>query len=304
MWCLASLAFSAIALVTWSAQALFRRDTTFATVSNVAFAADIVLIPALSRRYLVDTHPMLYATSVISALLGAASFAFHQNPTLGTPAHALDISMGWLMYMHLALLAAFTLVQRFVAWPRLLLATTLVESAGIFAIFSLYDTIKPQQKILLIACGGVAFGGTLLSRLVVAGCGAVRPAVEAVLDFATLVLLQVVATTVQGQIWYRSVSDERYNVEHGYWHLLNGTIVGVVVMQTVHNLRGMPVRTTCADHACRVGLVCVALGLLAATLGNPSDRLSGATTFVLVAAHLGLGCASGLALWRSGRTAA
>ena len=40
MWRLASLAFSAIALVTWSAQALFRRDTTFATVSNVAFAAE------------------------------------------------------------------------------------------------------------------------------------------------------------------------------------------------------------------------------------------------------------------------
>lgn len=295
VWCLATLALSLAAAASWTAQAVVGGETVFAVVSNVAFVADVVLVPFVARSYLVESHPMVYGTTLLSALLTAGSFAHHLDRG-GDPAHTLDIAMGWILYLHLALLAAYTLAQRFVVWPRLLLALTLAESAAIVAMFSAYDVVRRYQVVVLVGCGAAAHGCTLAHRLL----AGVRPS-EAALDFAALVLLQAVATTAQGQMWYRSASPVRYNVEHGYWHILNGTIVGVVVVQTAQLLHGQDQAQVAApavrgEGVCRGALVLFGLVLLAATLLNGGEEV---VVGVLVPAQAGVLLVAGAVFCRS-----
>ena len=268
VWTLAALAFSLVASATWTAQLVFGGEA-FAVVSNTAFAVDIVLVPLIARSYLVEAHPLIYATTLVSAMLMAGSFAHHLDRNLGDPAHTLDLAMVWLLYWHLALLAFYALLQRYVAWPRLLLAVTLLEAAGIVALFSLYATVRRHQMWVLVVCGVAVHGCTLTHRLL----SGVRTS-EALVDAAALVLLQAVAATVQGEVWVSARSPARYNVEHGYWHVLNGTIVVVVVMQTAQLLDRKGVSgATRADRVCLYTLVAFALVLLVATLCNEGEAV-------------------------------
>ena len=300
-WRLAALSFASLGTVTWIAHGLTPpTDTprTFSVVSNAAFAADGVLVPMVAIAHLVETHPMVYATTLVSTMLAAGSFAHHLDRRLA-PAHTLDIAMGWVLYVHLAFLAVFALVRRVlltfgIVWPHLLLAFTLAESGAILALFSSYDHVRRNQVWLLVGCGALTHCCTLAHRLIF-DAGA-RPT-RAVLDFAALLVLQAVAATVQGELWYQSLSPRRYDIEHGYWHLINGTIVTVVVFQTVHLLRRPEALPDDLPHtapekgeaAYRSGLVVFALVLLAVTLENPTAT---EWTASIVTTQVALLCAS------------
>ena len=293
MWCHATLIFSALATISWLAQTVASDERTFAVVSNAIFVADVALIPVVSRAYLIETHPMVYASTLASALLGGASFAHHFNRSY-SPAHTLDIAMAWILYLHIALLATYALVHRVVAWPYLLLATSLAEGLGIVALFTAFPVVYAYQVAILTAFGATAFACTFAHRWMLRAARR-----KAVLDFAALVALQVVATMLQGEMWYKSVSPARYNVEHGYWHLLNGTIVGIVVVQTAELLRTdyvAPAATDGSDGICRAALVCFALFLVTATVLNGDD---GATTSAILPVQVLLLSLSGTLCYRA-----
>lgn len=284
IWCIAAFASSLVAAASWITQLVTGGEHAFAVVSNVAFAVDIVTVPLIARAYLVDAHPMVYATTLVSALLAAGSFAHHLDRG-HRPAHTLDISLGWVLYVHLALLACYALVQRYVKSPRLLLAFTIVESCGIVALFSFYDLVYQNQVNVLVGAGAFMHLCTLVSRLLNGSAF-----IATISDFATLVLLQAVATTVQGQLWYRARSPARYNIEHGYWHVLNGTIIGVVVTQTAQILNGVTPVSVTSEWRCRAAIVLFALVLLAATVFNEGEH---ALTAVLVPAQAAVLLVSG-----------
>ena len=291
-WSVAILAFSAIACVSWIAQAVTNDRRTFSTVSNLAYGTNAVLVPVVSHNYLVDAHPMVYATTIVSALLASGSFAFHlargnAEPSTITPVHTLDLAMAWVLYVHLALLAVYTLAQRFVAWNRLLLFLTMIESLVILLVFTFYDYARRYQVYLLVVCGGVLFACTLVSRL-----HAGVSTRDAVLDTAILVGMQAVATILQGELWYSALSDSRYNIEHGYWHMLNATIVNVTVVQTARLLSNVAddVLSVESSIVSRVAFVVFGLSLAASTILNTDDEPMTALLVVLQVALLLVTC--------------
>lgn len=270
IWDAAALAFSCVAILAWLAHAFDRpRGVAFAVVTNLAFVADVVLIPIATAVYVVDSNPFLFATTYASALAGAGSFAHHIDRQSGDPAHVLDIAMAWVMYWHLAVVAAYALAYRVIGWPRLIVAAALVEAVGLVILFACYSEIKPYQIMLLVMCGLVAHGCTLAHRL---RSGAAL--LEAILDLAAIVWLQACATVLQGQVAVDARSAERYNIEHGYWHILNGVIVGVVVLQTCQLADGGADAAREPAGAASRGALVVFTGLLVGlTLANASEQL-------------------------------
>lgn len=269
-WCLTLFLFSVVATGSWITQLIVGGDNAFAVVSNVAFAIDVLLVPFVAQRFLVDSHPMTYATTILSALLAAASFAHHTDRTM-SPAHALDIAMTWVVYLHLCVYVVYTMLQRVVSWPRLLLVTTLAECMCLILMFTFYSTVKEYQVVVLVVFGVVTHSCSFAHHVYVSGRAGL---LSASLNIAAVVVLQVVATTLQGQIWYRSLSPARYNIEHGYWHLLNGAIIGIVVTQTTRLLSNTaPSSTVLVERVCCVGLVGFAAILMAVTLLNKGDEV-------------------------------
>lgn len=289
MWAYAALAFSCVATAAWMARAAIDAPS-FAVVSNLAFVADVVLIPLVTP--LADAHPLVYATTLTTSLLAASSFAHHLDRA-HAQAHTLDIAMGWVLYTHLALLAAHALVRRWLPRPRrVLFGTTLAEAGALFALFAAYDVVYRNQVYVLAACGAAAHGCTLVHRVCAARGAWRRPA----FDFAAVVVLQGVATALQGEVWVDVASPARYDVEHGYWHMLSGTVVGVVVVQTARLLEGNYGTEDGGDRLCRATLVGFALVLLAATaLNTDTDRVE---TRVIVPAQLATLVVSSAVVWR------
>jgi hypothetical protein len=266
-WTTATLGFSLVATMTWIAHAFNTDGLAFSVVSNGAFAVDVLLIPIATQKYLLNTHPMIYATTFASALLAGGSFAHHIDRQQGDPAHTLDIAMGWVLYWHLALTAAYSYVHSLTHWKQLLVLTSVVEAVGLIAMFSFYSQVRRDQQLYLIAFGCISHGCTIAHRFR-RGMGVC----DALGDFIAVVALQAGAAVLQGQLWVSARSSARYNVEHGYWHIINATIVGVLILETCQlvDLETIP---AIHDKLSRNSLVVFVAFLVALTLINDTGTV-------------------------------
>jgi hypothetical protein len=222
----------------------------FATVSNGAYLCAGLLCP-------------LDDGAVIIMLVGAASVAFHAEYTRITPAHTLDIALGWVLVVHLAfvpLLAGARLVAARLGltdndphwwWLRVVGRIAFYATLGtaFVLMFALYDSIfhgDAGQVVLYMIVAPIAALGLVIERIFVLAqpppaerTGPLHPYAEAVLETAVLLLVAAAAMTAQGELFGRSLSQSNqpaeYDLFHGQWHILVA-VVATAGYQRTHDV--------------------------------------------------------------------
>ena len=269
IWTIAGLLTSVAGLASWAAQLLAppgESARAFASVSNVGFVGILLCLPLVTQLYLTDMHPIVYEGLLVTALVGAGSWSFHSSPRIGSPGHVLDIAMGWLLYLYLASVTLYAAVVPHVRTRRLLLAVNLARASALVALVYHYEAVKPNQVYVYVACGAVAHLATFAMQ-------AERRA-HALVDAGLLALVQFTASTLQGEFWYRSKSPARYNIEHGYWHLLNALNVGVMVMHAMQVIDGRRIPPSNeAENVSKCAIALFAVALLGLTTFNDGPHV-------------------------------
>lgn len=212
---------------------------SFVVCSNSVFFTISLALPILSDFYLRQVHPVVVETMYVSVLLGASSMAFHAHPTLGSPGHTMDIVAAWLLYIQLAFASAYAVCRRFCHHRRLLLWWSAAKACVILVVIANYSSVKPRQVELLVGCGAVTHACMLANQVLAprgAGVSKWRALAHALLDTTCLGAVQLAAAFLNGGIWGVRPTPEQYNIEHGFWHLLNGQIVSVVMLHLMQSL--------------------------------------------------------------------
>lgn len=146
--------------------AIFPSTYIFATLSNSAYVAAAFYCETVgSKRG--DIFGQLSNSSLLLAIMGASSFAFHKDPTLGQPEHTLDIYTGWVLVTHaayvtlnVALVASTrgclpdTLDAVGTRVARLILSTCFLAFLTLITIF--YDTVYSNQLTFYFTIGPLA----------------------------------------------------------------------------------------------------------------------------------------------------
>lgn len=274
VWCVSTLAYSSVALLAWVASVISSRLTTFTVVSNFAFAVDVLALLYLSYRYDTAIHPVVFSIVPIVSLLGASSFAFHDENVLNVPKHTLDIFFGWMLYVYLACVSLFTVLRQLMPTRvrQISIGVVLLLNIAIIPVVQFYDSVYANQMALFFVCGAFTYVCTLVHRYVARRRSDqvrdVVAAAHALWDVGTLVALQAVTTTFQGQFWHDSQSPDHYAIEHGYWHLGNGMVVLVIVLYNTQSspLADVP-RLSVYDSIVQVALWLFLFALLGLCLG-------------------------------------
>lgn len=232
----------------------------FSSVSN--FGGIIIFLVPYILYPVKNIHPIVAGIFVTSSLLCTSSFAFHLDPKLNTPQHTLDIFFGWVVYIHMACAAAFsvasTLFSSFVSLRLDHAAkpddrrvsgshgknyTSRVFVVGFFLVLWTvlatvvynYHAIYRNQINLFLACGSIIYTTCFLSRsrrYVVNGYKWFWSAVDTV----PLISIQAFLTVLQGELWINATSSAVNNIFHGYWHLGNAYIISVLTLFVVEEL--------------------------------------------------------------------
>lgn len=233
-WTVCTFFAACVGIVSWLSEATgVGPATTFVAVSNLGFVTTLFAISLLARLYLSQLHPLVYEGMAATILTGSSSWAFHTDGALRTPAHALDIAMGWNLHVYLATLCLYAAMPRQPATWRVLLALNLLRAIALCVLFHFYDAVKPHQIYVYLACGGVQYASKI--RMDVSRRGA-RKWCHAAAESLSLAFLQFVAGTLQGELWFEARGERWYNVSHGYWHILNALITAVLVMQCARRM--------------------------------------------------------------------
>lgn len=258
-----SLGFSLVAVVAWMVQAFdTSNNVLFSTATNMNAVFIVGVLLFMAYMYRCAGHPIIFGLLVCTTLSSASSFAFHSSPTSGTHRHTLDIFMGWYLYLYLSVLAPFALLHSRLATTEarrkaFTFVTLTLHFAASTAIVSLYDSIYRSAEVFYVSCGAVVYvcvaGLRVRHHLILTGeegkrgepktLVVVAAVARAGAEVALLLGLQATYVVLQGELWHASMSEERKNVEHGYWHIGNGFVVCIValyVMQDADDARRQP----------------------------------------------------------------
>ena len=324
-----TLVFAAV-VVAHVAHLAAARDSpvVFATVSNGAYLAAGLLCQRDDG-------------ALALLLAGAASLAYHSETSPHKETHTLDISLGWVLVVHLAFATSLAVARAFAKrWRvhvqspwRLVgrIAAYAVLATAFTLMFGLYDAIKQSdavggngQLVLYFIAGPVvalAFAvgrGFFLTR----GCAQVaapkgaftlHPYAEAAVEALALLALLAAAVVAQGDLLgrelKREVDTEEYDLFHGYWHALIAAL-GAVVYQRVDDLTRYARAEDEAIAVCRSRLpalllfdVLIGLAVLVIVLKEARAGAVASEATLGVASLLACG-ASAFAWWSARRDAA
>ena len=301
----------------------------FVTVSNGAYLAAGLLCPRDDG-------------ALALLLVGAASLAYHSETSPHEETHTLDISLGWVLVVHLAFATSLAVARAFAKRWRIhvespwrlvgRIAAYAVLATAFTLMFALYDAIKRSnavgggngQLILYFIAGPVvalAFAvgrGFFLTR----GCAQVaapkgaftlHPYAEAAVEALALLALLAAAVVAQGDLLgrelKRGVDTEEYDLFHGYWHAQIAAL-GAVVYQRVDDLTRYARAEDEAIAVCRSRLpalllfdVLIGLAVLVVVLKEARAGAVASEATLGVASLLACG-ASAFAWWSARRDAA
>lgn len=275
IWSISTFLMSFMGVCSWVVYGLAPESSyTFAAVSNMAFVGILLCSPIVAQLYLADIHPMIYEGMLVMVLIGASSWAFHSHPVIGSPRHTLDIAMGWVLYLYLASITMYAAMIKYIRARRLLLFVNVARAAAIVFMFYNYDSVKPHQLYIFVSCGFVAHVSMFITHITYNDNHTSRWQ-HATVNAMALVFMQFTAATVQGEFWYRSLSPMRYNIEHGYWHLLNAFIVSIIVMHTMQVIeKGRVPTMNDNEYVSRISVILFAVVLLVVTYGESGDTVN------------------------------
>ena len=216
------------------------RSRTFAASTNVSWLVAGMLHEWEATVGGVETGVCNPTTAFV--LLGASSFAFHVDSRLGSPAHALDIFMGWVVVSQLAYVAVATFVahvlQPFIDPSRLRLlslAGACAWAAAVVLLASHYETVKSKQIWLYSSLGGVSIAVGGACRVLLTDNEQGKRPIEAwrIAAYEALVLLLLLISAVHAQcelVGARYTVDEdprEYDLFHGVWHLHTSSLFSI-----------------------------------------------------------------------------
>lgn len=229
--------------------AIFPSPYVFSTLSNLSY-----LFVAFQREFaaLADDHSatrligQLGGGSLILALMGGSSFAYHRISLLGQPEHTLDIFFGWLLVSHVAYttfcVALIGLLVRFLPdhldeqgarWLRA--GLSLLFLVGVTLLMSLYATVYSNQLAfyLIVGPGAAVFGGICRFILIMEeGIVQSRAVRLAVIEVVVALTATFAAVLAQGELLGRKLgradTPQAYDMFHGNWHFLLAAVTGML----------------------------------------------------------------------------
>lgn len=230
LWLTNSIVMLSALLPSW-VSLIWDSEKYFASLSNVAFFAVIIIIPLMKYElsYFAQSSILAYT------LVGAASFAFHvQRGALYSPSHILDLAMAWMWYTYLAIFAMNTLLC--LTWPRfetLIHTISYLAMAMTFAaMFLLFDYVYDHQLVLFISTGTTVYVATLF----IYWWHHTKYFSLVLFDVVVLIIIQSASIVLQGNILASTFdahlgyqSESRYNIEHGHWHF-GSAMVSVILL--------------------------------------------------------------------------
>ena len=234
-----AIAFASFALA--FATSFAARPYGFATLSNACFLTSALWREAAAARGRSTSGVAgeLSGGSFPLLLIGASSLAFHRQPELQSQEHTLDIFSGWLLVLHLCFCSASVAVlsmpmllgwqtPSYAGWVRWLFSASFV--GAVMALAALMETIYDNQLQFYFSVGPLAaVFGAFCRWLLADGAGGVSIAL-----FELLVALTAIAGAIfaQGELVGRELTldttPEAYDLFHGCWHVLLGTVAAVV----------------------------------------------------------------------------
>ena len=189
--------------------------------------------------------------AMVLILLGGASFAFHRESVLNTPAHSFDIVFGWILVLHVFYVAFSVAVLAFV--KRTIGARAMKVTRGMLSVQFLiavcllmiyYDGFYGEQMIYFLTVGGLAvLSGVICRSLLAFSNGkfkatAVRLVLLEVLVTLTMVVAAIIAQgELLGRKLKRATDQEAYDFYHGQWHFLLAAVAGMVYSRTADTAR-------------------------------------------------------------------
>lgn len=228
-------------LGTWLCQLVFvlMQNQSFAIISNLMFCLVAVL------RVLDSTHisemlvGQLGGGAFPLALLGAASFAFHQD-TASSNKHTLDIFMTSILVSHvlyvsttISLIGLLPLVSRKRLRRFISNACGFAYIVSIFLLSIYYHTIYANQSGTYIVLGTLTILATVTTRLLLL-LKTKSLTVPVIFTTAAEIIVAIVvllsAVVCQGEILGSTLpmSSADYDLYHGMWHVQLAVLTGLL----------------------------------------------------------------------------
>ena len=212
-----------------------------ATLSNMCFMAAgiyrafVTITRGHSSTFLLGQFA---GASFVYVFLGSASFAFHNESELNSPAHAFDIFGGWLLVLHACFVCVAVCVIALVkwsisaAWRRCAVLTTHIVLSIILVLMitlfmTFYDFFYERQVALYLTLGpgALIFGSVCRFMLVYKKDLQWRAVRIAVFELAVGFVVVFAGILCQGELLSFSDRKLSYNVEgaaydlyHAHWH--------------------------------------------------------------------------------------
>lgn len=278
-------------LVAFAVAAVSDHPTAFSTVSNGSFMAVAFAVrhddDACTAVPYVATHGapactrFSSAASLLLSLMGAASWAFHADPLIGTPTHALDIALAWSLLFYTCCLSLHTALQigcrrtsRRVQPRALLLALFTAANTGAWTWYEEFKDEQMHAYLILVGVSMICAAGAHLAAA--RELGVHMHAVQTAGEIAAVIVTALVATYMQCELVGRACSAPEYELYHGLWHYFLATAVGLLYARsftTLHSVQTGVAPSTRGDALSEWTLLaCAAGAALLKYRGTPVPR--------------------------------
>jgi hypothetical protein len=228
-----------VACFSWIVQfSDFENHVLFSSTTNSG--ALLVFITPFWIKTSTKLYPIISGMFIVVTFCTASSFAFHLSPEINSPAHIMDIVTAWILYIYLACVCLFSLSLLYFDNRIMTIFTYILNFvANIVIIYNYNEIWLHYQNVLFISCGFIIYLSLLFikTRRI--------KFVYALFDILPLLFIQASSTILQGELWIKSVSRSVYNITHGYWHLGNMYVVGVLIIFLIEEAEQRETFTWC-----------------------------------------------------------
>jgi hypothetical protein len=243
--------------VSYLVAAIAPSENVFATVTNISFlGASLYRVGVvLSERH--SSSPLvgqLAGSSLVYALMGGSSLAFHADPVMSSPAHSFDILFGWVLVMHVTFvcfsIVVFAIVKYFLWGWATLASMAYVRTAlsislliGVTLLMAFYHDVYAVQKEFYFVMGpSAAVFGAVCRFILIYRDGKVNRLAVLIAVAELFVALLIVFAAIVSQCdllgtVIRRVSDgteqgdlnsRLYDFFHGHWHFLLAVVTSLL----------------------------------------------------------------------------
>lgn len=275
LWTISSSILCLSMIPAWTSLVFERQDPfLFSALSNLSFVAAGLVIPLLAKRATIGHHPSVTSSSLVIGFAGAASFAHHFEASggrpLGTPAHVLDVTFGWVVVLELLAVSLAAAIGTLFAFPttHVVVGTYVVQLGLASTVFANYARIYAHQ-MQFYAISGVAvalcYGLLHVVRTIARKCSW-RTVASFALHAVSLMTILGSSAVLQGEVLRDVVGEQHnYNVNHGLWHLGISVVFLVVQTQVVRMQHAWPGQQDGRDIVVQL---CMTLAFFASALGS------------------------------------